>query len=190
MKRQPGCSDLYNRPLEAGVPSRKPASFYLDLCYKRTMIRIFIDADACPVKDEIYRVAGRHKLTTLVVSNSWMRIPQSPLIEQVVVDDGFDAADNWIVEQVSTNDVVITSDIPLADRALKKSAIVLGPTGKPFTEQSIGMSLAMRDLNSHLRDTGEISGYNASFSKKDRSNFLNVLENVLQKLKRGQQPRL
>ena len=154
------------------------------------MTRIFIDADACPVKDETYRVAGRHKLHTFVVSNSWMRLPDSPLIEQVVVDDGFDAADNWIAEQASENDIVITSDIPLADRALKKSAIVIGPGGKPFTEQSIGMSLAMRDLNAHLRDTGEISGYNASFSKKDRSNFLNVLENIIQQLKRGRKPRL
>ncbi|MBL4907703.1 MAG: YaiI/YqxD family protein [Sneathiella sp.] len=147
------------------------------------MTKIFIDGDACPVKNEIYRVAGRHKLISYVVSNSWMRLPQSPLIEQIVVDDGFDAADDWIVENVAAKDVVITSDIPLADRCLKKSAIVLGPTGKPFTEQSIGMSLAMRDLNTHLRDTGEISGYNAAFSKKDRSNFLNVLENTLQKLR-------
>ncbi len=148
------------------------------------MVRIFIDADACPVKEEIYRVAGRHKIMTYVVSNSWLRIPQSPLIEQVVVDDGFDAADDWIVENVAAKDVVITSDIPLADRSLKKSATVMGPTGKPFTQSSIGMSMAMRDLNTHLRDIGEISGYNASFSKKDRSNFLNTLENVLQKLKR------
>ncbi len=148
------------------------------------MTRIFIDADACPVKDEIYRVAGRHRLKTFVVSNSWMRIPESPLIEQVVVDDGFDAADNWIAENVISGDVVITSDIPLADRSLKNGAVVLGPTGKPFTEQSIGMSLAMRDLNAHLRETGDISGGNAPFSKKDRSQFLNMLENTLQKLRK------
>lgn len=121
-------------------------------------------------------------MKTYVVSNSWMRIPQSPLIEQVVVDDGFDAADNWIAENTTAGDVVITSDIPLADRALKKSAVVLGPSGKAFTEQSIGMSLAMRDLNAHLRETGDISGGAPSFSKKDRSRFLNVLENTLQKL--------
>ena len=149
------------------------------------MTRIFIDADACPVKDEIYRVAGRHRLMTFVVSNSWMRIPQSLLIEQVVVDDGFDAADNWIVENVEIRDIVITSDIPLADRVLQKSAIALGPTGKPFTNQTIGMALAMRELNSHLRQTGEIAGYNAAFSKKDRSQFLNVLENTIQKLRKG-----
>lgn len=148
------------------------------------MIRIFIDADACPVKDEIYKVAGRHKLTTYVVSNSWMRLPQSLLIEQVVVDDGFDAADDWIVENTGEGDIVVTSDIPLADRSLKKGSVVMGPTGRPFDERSIGMSLAMRDLNAHLRQTGEISGHNAAFSKKDRSQFLNNLENAIQKLKK------
>ena len=147
------------------------------------MTAVYIDADACPVKDEIYKVAGRHKLQTYVVSNSWLRIPQSPLIEQFVVDDGFDAADNWIVDHVGKGDVVVTSDIPLADRCLKNGAVVLGPSGKAFTEQSIGMSLAMRDLNTHLRDIGEISGKNAAFTKKDRSNFLNVLENTLHKLR-------
>ncbi len=121
---------------------------------------------------------------TFVVSNSWMRIPQSPLIEQIVVDDGFDAADNWIAENLACDDVVITSDIPLADRALKKSAVVLGPSGKAFTGQSIGMSLAMRDLNAHLRETGDITGGAPPFSKKDRSRFLNVLENTLQKLRK------
>ncbi|MEH6495941.1 MAG: YaiI/YqxD family protein [Pseudomonas marincola] len=149
------------------------------------MTIIYIDADACPVKDEIYKVAGRHKLKTFVVSNSWLRIPQSPLIEQSVVDDGFDAADDWIVEHVGEKDVVITSDIPLADRCLKKKAVVMGPTGKPFTEQSIGMALAMRELNTHLRDIGEISGKNAAFSKRDRSNFLNILENTLQRLRKA-----
>ncbi|MAL78731.1 MAG: hypothetical protein CMN55_06390 [Sneathiella sp.] len=148
------------------------------------MTRIFIDADACPVKEEVYRVAGRHRLLTYVVSNSWMRVPDSQLIEQIVVTDGFDAADDWIVENVRMRDVVITSDIPLADRALQKSALVLGPTGKAFTGQSIGMAVAMRELNTHLRQTGEISGYNAAFSKKDRSRFLNILENTLQKLRK------
>jgi uncharacterized protein YaiI (UPF0178 family) len=116
-----------------------------------------------------------------------LRIPASPIIEQIVVSDGFDAADDWIAENATLWDVVITSDIPLADRCLKKSAIVMGPGGKPFTEQAIGMALAMRELNTHLRDVGEISGYNAAFSKKDRSNFLNALENTLQKLKKQRQ---
>jgi hypothetical protein len=124
----------------------------------------------------------------MVVSNSWMRLPDSPLIRQVVVDSGFDAADDWIADAVTARDIVITSDIPLADRCLKKSAVVLGPTGKAFTDQSIGMKLAMRDLNTHLRDTGEISGYNAAFSKKDRSNFLNMLENTIQKIRRRPPP--
>ncbi|WP_373088330.1 YaiI/YqxD family protein [Sneathiella sp.] len=146
------------------------------------MTRIFIDADACPVKDEIYRVAGRHKLLTYVVSNSWLRIPQSLLIEQIVVSDGFDAADDWIAENARPKDIVITSDIPLADRSLTKGATVLGPNGKGLSGQSIGMALAMRDLNAHLRQTGEISGYNAAFTKKDRSQFLNILENTIRKL--------
>jgi uncharacterized protein YaiI (UPF0178 family) len=145
------------------------------------MVRVFIDADACPVKDEVYRVAGRHKLLSYVVSNSWLRLPQSPLIEQIVVDDGFDAADNWIAENCGAKDIVITSDIPLADRCLKAGSMVMGPNGKEFTNQSIGMKLAMRDLNTHLRDTGEISGYNAAFTKKDRSSFLNALENAVRK---------
>ncbi|MBE7637761.1 YaiI/YqxD family protein [Sneathiella sp. P13V-1] len=148
------------------------------------MIRVFIDADACPVKDETYRVAGRHQILSYVVSNDWMRLPQSPLIEQIVVDAGFDAADNWIAENCTEKDVVITADIPLADRCLKVGSVVLGPNGKEFTSNSIGMKMAMRDLNTHLRDTGEITGYNAPFSKKDRSNFLNALENSIQKLKR------
>lgn len=147
-------------------------------------IKIFIDADACPVKDEIYRVGGRHKLMSFVVANSWIRIPQSPFIEQVLVDDGFDAADDWIAEQVGPTDIAITADIPLASRCLDKGAAVLGPTGKEFTSRSIGTALGMRDLNAHLRQTGEISGHNAAFSKRDRSNFLNVLENVIQRIKR------
>ncbi len=147
-------------------------------------IKGYIDADACPVKDEIYRVAGRHKLKSYVVANSWIRIPQSPLIEQVLVDDGFDAADDWIAEQAGPTDIVITSDIPLADRSLKKGAAVLGPTGREFTEKTIGTALGMRDLNAHLRQTGEASGYNAAFTKRDRSKFLNMLENIVQRVKR------
>nr|WP_199899376.1 YaiI/YqxD family protein [Sneathiella glossodoripedis] len=148
------------------------------------MTRIFIDADACPVKDETYRVAGRHKLVTYVVSNSWMRLPNSPLIEQVTVSDGFDAADDWIAENCGAKDIVITNDIPLADRCLKSGSLVLRPDGKNFSNASIGMKLAMRDLNSYLRDIGEISGHNAAFGKKDRSRFLNALENAVQKMKK------
>lgn len=147
------------------------------------MTEIYIDGDACPVKNETYKVAERHKLMTYVVSNDWITIPQSPLIKNIIVDKGFDAADNWIADNCKQNDIVITSDIPLADRSLKNGASVLSPNGKNFSENSIGMRLAMRDLSSHLRETGEIKGYNPSFTKRDRSNFLNALENLIRKLK-------
>lgn len=151
---------------------------------KQVLTRIFIDADACPVKEEVYRVAARHGVKCFVVSNSWIRVPPSPLIEPVIVDEGFDAADNWIVDNVAAGDVVITSDIPLADRALQKSATAIAPNGRPFTERSIGMALAMRSLNDTLRQSGELSGRGSAFSRHDRSRFLNTLENVLQKLRR------
>ena len=148
------------------------------------MIEIYIDGDACPVKEECFRVAGRHQLKTFVVTNSYLRLPQTPLIELVVVSDGFDAADDWIAENIKPKDIAITSDIPLADRCLKAGAIVMGPAGKPFTTDGIGMALAMRGLNSHLRDTGEIKGGGPPFNNKDRSSFLNMLENAIQKAKR------
>lgn len=145
------------------------------------MIEIYIDGDACPVKDECFRVAGRHQLKTYVVTNSYLRLPQTPLIDLVVVSDGFDAADDWIADNIKPDDIAITSDIPLADRCIKAGATVMGPQGKPFTTDSIGMALAMRDLNAHLRDTGEIKGGGPAFSNKDRSHFLNTLENAIQK---------
>jgi uncharacterized protein len=145
---------------------------------------IYVDADACPVKEEIIRVAERHKLPVMMVSNQWMRLPQSPSVKLKVVADGLDKADDWIAEQIGSTDVAITADIPLAARCLEKGARVIGPTGKPFDNDSIGMALSMRDLNAHLRDTGEIAGNNPSFQKKDRSRFLNSLENILQAIKR------
>ena len=145
---------------------------------------IYVDADACPVKDEIIKVAERHRLQVIFVSNQWLRLPQSPVVKLQVVADGLDKADDWIAEQISAIDVAITADIPLAARCLEKKARTIGPTGKPFTEESIGMALSMRDLNAHLRDSGEISGNNPSFQKKDRSRFLNSLENILQAIKR------
>ena len=147
-------------------------------------MKIYVDGDACPVKEEAVRVAERHKLTIFMVSNQWMRLPTSPLVQPIVVADGLDKADDWIADQIGPRDIAITSDIPLAARCLEKGAKVLGPTGKPFDDDSIGMALAMRDLNAHLRDTGEIAGYNPSFQKKDRSRFLNVLENTIQASKR------
>lgn len=148
------------------------------------MTEIYVDADACPVKDEVMRVAGRHKYKVYFVSNSWMRLDEGPLVERVVVPEGPDVADDWIADHVSNTDIVITADIPLADRCVKQGAAVVGPTGKPFTPDSIGMALAMRDLKAQLRESGEISGYNAAFTKQDRSRFLQTLEQVVQDLKR------
>jgi hypothetical protein len=141
--------------------------------------QIFVDADACPVKDEIARVAFRHGLVTTYVANSGLRPSRDPLIRNILVPQGADAADDWIVEHVSAGDIVVTADIPLARRALDKGARVLGPTGKPFTPASIGMALAMRELNQHLRETGESRGFNAGFSAKDRSAFLQALDEAV-----------
>ena len=148
------------------------------------MVEIYVDGDACPVKAEVLRVAERHGLTIHLVSNSGMRVAESPLIHRVIVPDGPDAADDWIADNIGDSDIAVTADIPLASRCLKQGASVLGPNGKPFTEDSIGMALAMRDLNAHLRDTGEIKGYNPSFSKQDRSRFLQALEQTIQALGR------
>jgi uncharacterized protein len=145
---------------------------------------IYVDADACPVKDEAVRVAERHGLAIVFVSNSFMRLPGGPLIRRMVVADGADAADDWIAERIAARDVAITADIPLAARCLKRGAQVIGPMGKPFTEAGIGMALAMRDLKAHLRETGESKGYNASFTRADRSRFLQELEQAVQRARR------
>lgn len=145
---------------------------------------IYVDADACPVKDEALRVAERHAVALYFVSNSWMRLPESPLVKRIVVSDGPDAADDWIVEHISALDIAVTADIPLASRCLKKGAQVIGPTGKPFTDAGIGMALAMRELSSHLRETGESKGYNAAFTRADRSRFLEALELAVQRARR------
>lgn len=149
------------------------------------MTEIYVDGDACPVKEEVLRVAARHELITHLVSNRWLRVAESALVRRVVVTDGFDAADNWIAEHADKGDIVVTADIPLASRCLKSGAAVLGPSGKPFSEANIGMALAMRELKSQLRDLGEIRDQHASFSKQDRSNFLQALERVVQTLRRG-----
>jgi len=142
---------------------------------------IYVDADACPVKDEVVRVAERHGLTVHFVSNAFMRLPEGPLIERVVVAEGPDAADDWIVARIGASDIAVTADIPLAARCLKRGARVIGPTGKPFTEAGIGMALAMRELSAHLRETGESKGYNASFRRADRSRFLQALDEAVQR---------
>ena len=144
-------------------------------------MRIYIDADSCPVKQEVYRVATRFQRKVILVANSWIETPMGGDVELVVVKDAFDEADNWIVDQVVAGDVVITSDIPLAARCLEKGARALGPKGRPFTDDSIGNALADRELMNFLRDTGDIGGGPAPFSKKDRSQFLQSLDEMLRK---------
>lgn len=146
--------------------------------------RIFVDADACPVKDEVYRVAARYGIVVHVVSNSAIRVPRDPLIERVVVGSGFDAADDWIAERAGPSDIVVTSDIPLAARCLNSGAQVIGPTGKPFTGNSIGMALAMRDLMGDLRAMGNVGGGPRPFSPRDRSAFLSALDQAITRLRR------
>jgi uncharacterized protein len=148
-------------------------------------ITIYVDADACPVKAEIYRVAERHGLKVFVVSNSFFQVPQDPLIERVVVSSGFDAADDWIAERAGRGAIVITADIPLASRCVKAGAEVIGPTGKPFTQASIGMALATRNLMEDLRAMGEVTGGPKAFSPKDRSAFLSALDVAINRLKRA-----
>jgi len=147
--------------------------------------KILVDADACPVKQEVYRVARRYGLRVTLVANSPMYVPAEDWIELVVVSDQFDAADNWIVEYATKNDIVISGDIPLASRCLKKGARVLGPKGGIFTDDSIGDALATRDLMSHLRDVGVVTGGPAPFEKKDRSRFLHSLDTIIQAIRNG-----
>lgn len=146
---------------------------------------IFIDADACPVKDEATRVAERHDCVITFVSNGGLRPSRDPMIRHVVVTKSADAADDWIVENAGENDVAVTADVPLAARLVEKGLHVLGPTGRPFTPESIGMAVAMRDLKQHLRESGEIKGYNPSFTPKDRSTFLQALDQTVRRAKRN-----
>jgi hypothetical protein len=148
-------------------------------------ITLYVDADACPVKAEIYRVAARHGLKVYIVANSFLMVPNDPLIERVIVGSGFDAADNWIAERVGRGDVVITTDVPLASRCVKAGADVIAPNGRPFTETSIGMALATRNLMEDLRASGEITGGPKPFSARDRSAFLSALDLAIVRLKRA-----
>jgi hypothetical protein len=170
-------------------------------------ITIYVDADACPVKNEVYRIAGRHGIKVVIVSNSPIAVPRDPLVERVVVAAGMDEADNWIAERVgaysgkadsgfpsenatnqkrpASGDIVITADIPLASRCVKASAAVIAPTGRAFTEESIGMALATRNLMDSLRSAGEITSGPKSFSPRDRSSFLSALDQAIVRLKRA-----
>ena len=147
-------------------------------------LTILVDADACPVKDEIYKVALRHAVAVKIVSNSAFRVLSHPLVERVVVGSGFDEADDWIAERADRDSVVVTADILLADRALKAGATVLSPTGKPFTTNSIGTAIATRAIMADLRAGGDVIGGPAPFAKTDRSRFLAALDEAIVKMKR------
>ncbi|OFZ49602.1 MAG: hypothetical protein A2381_04015 [Bdellovibrionales bacterium RIFOXYB1_FULL_37_110] len=147
------------------------------------MLKIFIDADGCPVKEETYKVAARYQLKVWVVANKYMTIPLHPLIEMMVVKAGPDEADNWIAKQIEENDICITNDIPLADQCLKKMAKVLNTRGEEFNEDMIGNAMAVRDLMKQLREAGQIMGGPPPMEKRDRSNFLGNLDRIIQMIK-------
>ena len=147
-------------------------------------IEIFIDADACPVKDEIYRVAQRYGLKVYVVANAFMMVPAHPKIERVIVEAGPDIADDWIAERAEDGDIVITNDIPLADRVLKKSAAAIAPNGRAFTADSIGAAVAQRAIMEQIRSTGAITGGPKPFDRTDRSRFLQALDEAVNKAMR------
>jgi uncharacterized protein YaiI (UPF0178 family) len=172
----------YHAPSSAGCP-QSPGRYQPKTSHLSTT-RIYIDADACPVKDEIYRVAARHGLPVSVVAGQFIRVPQDPLVERVAAGSGMDAADDWIAERAGKGDIVVTSDIPLASRCVKAGAEVIAPNGKPFTEQSIGMTLAVRNLMTDLRSTGEVTGGPRSFAPRDRSAFLSALDQTIRRIQR------
>jgi uncharacterized protein len=155
-----------------------------EACDEPRPIRIFVDADACPVKQEVYRVAERHQLRVYVVANSPIQVPRDPLIERVTVGANLDAADNWIAERADATAIVVTNDIPLASRCVKAGAKVIAANGRAFTESSIGMTLAMRNLMADLRETGDVRGGPPAFSARDRSAFLAELDQTIRRLRR------
>ena len=148
-------------------------------------IQVYVDADACPVKAEVYKVAERHDLPVFIVANSFMNVPRDPSVKLVVVAAGMDAADDWIAEHAGPRDIVVTSDVPLASRCVKAGATVLAPNGRAFTNASIGMALATRNLLEQIRDSGEITGGPKPFAPRDRSNFLSALNQAIVRLKRS-----
>lgn len=149
-------------------------------------MRIYVDADACPVKDEIYKVAARHGLPVSVVAGNFIRVPTDPSIERIAAGPGMDAADDWIAERAGVGDIVVTADVPLASRCVKSGASVLAPNGKPFSEASIGMTLAVRNLMTDLRSAGEVTGGPRGFSPHDRSTFLGALDQTIRRVQRAQ----
>lgn len=151
------------------------------------MLHVFVDADACPVKQEVYRVAGRYGLEVTLVANSWMRVPRERWITLRVVQEGLDAADDWIVGQVQAADIVVTADILLASRCLKKGARVLAPSGKQFVDDTIGQTVATRDLMAELRSMGEMTGGPPPLTQRDRSQFLQKFDETIQSIRREQQ---
>jgi len=148
------------------------------------LLHIYVDADACPVKQEVYRVARRYQLNVTLVANAWMRTPDDPGITLEVVEDDFDAADDWIVDHAEPDDIVVTADIPLASRCMQKGACAIGSTGRPFTDDNIGEAVATRDLLAVLRGGGEITGGPPPLTKRDRSRFLQTLDEVIQAIRR------
>ena len=168
------------------VPHRQagPETDFLTEPAAKPQTRIFIDADACPVKEEIYKVARRYGLHVYVVSNSFIMIPREPGVERVIVDAGPDIADDWIADECRKGDIVVTADIPLASRALEKLALVIGPKGSAFTADTIGMALASRAIGEHLRSTGEATKGPAPFQAADRSRFLQALDEAVHKARR------
>jgi uncharacterized protein YaiI (UPF0178 family) len=149
------------------------------------MTHIYVDADGCPVKDEVCKVAKRYSVPVTLVANSWMRTPDDDSVKLELVGDGFNEADDWIVDQVNKDEIVITADIPLAAECIEKGARVIGPKGRLFTEESIGGALANREVSSQLREHGLMTGGPAPFNKKDRSRFLQRLDETIQAIRRG-----
>jgi uncharacterized protein YaiI (UPF0178 family) len=153
------------------------------------MPTVYVDADACPVKAEILRVAERHGLPVIFVANSGLRPSRDPMVRNVIVTGAFDAADDWIAEHAAAGDIVVTADVPLAGRCVAIGAHVTGPSGRLFDRSNIGMATAMRDLGAHLRETGESKGYNAAFTPRDRSAFLETLDRLCRRAKSEGQAR-
>jgi uncharacterized protein YaiI (UPF0178 family) len=149
------------------------------------MLEIYVDADGCPVKDEVYRIAGRYGLTVWVVANAWLRVPDDPSVRRVTVGEGLDRADDWIAGRIEEGDIAITADVPLAARCVKRGARAIAPDGRSFDESSVGTALADRNLMTALREAGEIRGGGRPFTRQDRAHFLNAVDAAIQAIRRA-----